>query len=188
MTAARRVIPVQAETNPSLTAPERAAVQQAVARWQHLPGPLLVVLHAVQQALGYVPRAAVPDIALALNLSRAEVHGVVSFYHSFRQRKPGPLLVQVCRAEACQAVGGEALAAHAQSRLDTAFGTTADDDSATLESVYCLGNCALGPSMTINGELHGLVDAARFDVLIAAQRTASAHPAEDGGSAAEPGT
>lgn len=122
------------------------------------PGPLLEILHLVQNELGCVPPDSVPLIASALNLSRAEVHGVVSFYHHFRERPAGQHTIQLCRAEACQAMNGEALAAFARRRLGVDFGETRSDGKVTLESVYCLGNCACAPSAMIDGQLRGRVD------------------------------
>jgi formate dehydrogenase subunit gamma len=132
----------------------------------HLPGATLPILHALQDRFGYVDAAAVPLIAVALNLSRAEIHGVVSFYHHFRQTPAGAHVIQLCRAEACQSMGCRALERHAESRLGVAMGGTRADGRATLAPVYCLGNCALSPAVMIDGELHGRVDAARFDQLI----------------------
>ena len=131
------------------------------------PGPLLLVLHAVQQRLGFVPEDAIPYIADRLNLSRAEVHGVVSFYHHFRRTAPGRHLVQVCRAESCQAMGAEHLAQHAQERLGIQFHETTPDGAFSLEPVYCLGNCACSPAMMIDGELYGRVSPQRFDEIVA---------------------
>ena len=146
---------------------ELAAVEAAIDRYGNQPGPLLVVLHAVQDALGYIPPAGIPRLAEALHLSRAEVHGVVTFYHYFRTHKPGRRLVQVCRAEACQARGGAALEAHAKARLGVDFHETTSDGETTLEAVYCLGNCATGPAIRIDGRMHGAVTPARFDALLA---------------------
>ncbi len=134
---------------------------------KHLPGATLPILHALQDRFGYVDTAAVPLIADALNLSRAEIHGVISFYHDFRAAPAGTHVVKLCRAEACQSMGCRALEAHAESRLGVAMGGTRADGRATLEAVYCLGNCALSPAVMIDGELHGRVDAARFDALMA---------------------
>jgi formate dehydrogenase subunit gamma len=131
------------------------------------PGPLIEVLHAIQAELGYVPPAAVPLVASELNLSRAEVHGVVSFYHFFRSTPPGVHTVSVCRAESCQAVGGEALAAHARQRLGVDFHETTPDGRFSLEPVYCLGNCACSPAVMIDGQLYGRVSPERFDALLA---------------------
>lgn len=132
----------------------------------HLPGATLPILHALQDRFGYVDAAAVPLIADALNLSRAEIHGVVTFYHHFRQAPAGTHVIQLCRAEACQSMGCRDLERHAETRLGVAMGGTRADRWATLEPVYCLGNCALSPAVMIDGELHGRVDAARFDELI----------------------
>ena len=133
-------------------------VAKAVARMRGEPGPLLEILHRVQNELGFVPPQSVPLIADALNLSRAEVHGVVSFYHHFRAEPAGEHTLQLCRAEACQAMNGDALAEFARKRLQVDFGETRQDGKATLESVYCLGNCACAPSAMIDGELRGRVD------------------------------
>lgn len=158
------LIPVRVE--PALPAATAAAVAAAIARHRQRPGPLLEVLHAVQDALGHVPEAAVPPIAQALNLSRAEVHGVISFYHYFRREKPGRRVIALCRAEACQAVGGRTLEAHVKQRLGLDFHQTSADGGESLEPVYCLGNCACGPSIMINRELHARVTPERFDELM----------------------
>jgi formate dehydrogenase subunit gamma len=131
------------------------------------PGPLIEVLHAIQAELGYVPPAAVALVASELNLSRAEVHGVVSFYHFFRSTPPGTHTVSVCRAESCQAVGGDALAAHARQRLGVDFHETTSDGRFSLEPVYCLGNCACSPAVMVDGRLHGRVTPEHFDALLA---------------------
>jgi formate dehydrogenase subunit gamma len=133
-------------------------VGKAVARFRGEPGPLLEILHVVQNELGCVPPESVPLIADALNLSRAEAHGVVSFYHHFREQPAGRHTLQLCRAEACQAMNGDALAEFARKRLQIDFGETRKDGKATLESVYCLGNCACAPSAMIDGELRGRLD------------------------------
>ncbi len=131
------------------------------------PGALLPILHDIQDAFGHVPEQAVPLIAKELNLSRAEVHGVLSFYHHFRQQPAGRHVVRVCRAEACQAVGAEALLAHAQAHLDCALHETTADGSITLEPVYCLGQCAVGPALLVDDEeLHGRMNAAGFNALV----------------------
>ena len=149
-------------------APEhREAVRRIAADLSGSPGPLLQVLHAIQAQLGYVPPAAVPLVASELNLSRAEVHGVVSFYHFFRTTPPGAHTVSVCRAESCQAVGGDALAAHARRRLGVDFHETTSDGRFSLEPVYCLGNCACSPAVLVDGRLHGRVTPERFDALLA---------------------
>jgi formate dehydrogenase subunit gamma len=168
--APRRVIPIKVEPPSSLSQTERAAVLEACARLNALPGALLPVLHAVQEALTFVPKDAVPLIARELNLSIAEVHGVVSFYHYFLQERPGRHVLHLCRAEACQALGSVALEAHAKAKLGVDFHGTTSDGAITLEPVYCLGNCALGPSLMIDQQLHGRVTAERFDALVTSSR------------------
>ena len=117
-------------------------VQELIAARRDMPGAMLPILHAIQETLGFVPAATVPLIAEALNVSRAEVHGVISFYHHFRQQPAAPHVLQICRAEACQAVGSEALARHAEQLLGCAFHETSADGQFALEPVYCLGLCA----------------------------------------------
>jgi formate dehydrogenase subunit gamma len=129
-------------------------------------GPLLPVLHALQGAFGYVDPRAVALVANELNLSRADVYGVVTFYSDLRLSPPGRVRIQVCRGEACQSVGGHILAEHATRSLDLGFGETAPDGSVTLDEVFCLGNCALGPTVRVNGRLHGRVHGDKFDQLI----------------------
>jgi formate dehydrogenase subunit gamma len=136
-----------------------------------MPGALLPILHAVQAQAGYVPAEAVPLIAERLNLSRAEVHGVISYYHHFRQHPAGKIVVQVCRAEACQSVGGEALAAHAVSEIGCDFHATSSDGAVTLEPVYCLGQCACGPAIMINDDVHARVTPARLTSLLQQARS-----------------
>ncbi len=134
-------------------------------------GATLVILHALQEAFGYVPEAAVPMVAQALNLSRAEVHGVFTFYHDFRHKPAGRHVLKLCRAEACQAAGGDALAARAEARLGVSLGNTTADDRVTLEPIYCLGLCATAPSAMLDGRLIGRLDEKRLDALVAeAQR------------------
>ena len=160
-------IPLRVEPGTDLPPSERAAVLESVQQHRHLQGALLPVLHGIQDRLGWVPPRAVPLIAFELNLSRAEVHGVLSFYHYFRHFRPGKQVIYVCRAEACQAVGAVALEAHAKRSLGVDFHGTSADGRYTLEPVYCLGNCACGPSLMIDKELHARVTPARFDELIA---------------------
>jgi formate dehydrogenase subunit gamma len=164
--AARRVIPIKVEPASTLSAAERAAVLEACARLKSLPGALLPVLHAVQQALGFVPKDAVAVIANELNLSIADVHGVLTFYHYFRRERPGRHVVHLCRAEACQALGAQALESHIKASLGIDFHGTTADGAISLEPVYCLGNCALGPSMMIDEHLKGRVTPQHFDALI----------------------
>jgi formate dehydrogenase subunit gamma len=134
-------------------------------------GAMLPILHALQNVFGYLPEAAVPMVAQALNLSRAEVHGVVTFYHDFRKQPPGRHVLKLCRAEACQAAGCDVLAAHAEARLGVAIGETTPDRRITVEAVYCLGLCAIAPSAMLDGRVVGRLDAQRLDALLAeAQR------------------
>ena len=144
---------------------------EIIAEHLHLEGPTLVILHALQEAFGYVPEPAIPMIAEALNLSRAEVHGVFTFYHDFRHKPAGKHVLKLCRAEACQAAGGDALAARAEAKLGIAIGNTTPDERVTLEPIYCLGLCATAPSAMLDGRLVGRLDEKRLDALVAeAQR------------------
>ena len=129
------------------------------------PGALLPILHDIQDALGYVPESAVPVVAKALNLSRAEVHGVVTFYHFFRTRPPGRQVVYVCRAEACQSMGARELEAHARKKLAVDFHGTTADGRYTLEPVYCLGNCACSPAVMVDETVYGRVTPERLDEI-----------------------
>src|SRR3974390_2354417 len=138
-----------------------------VATLKGTPGALLPILHAIQDARGYVPPAAVPLIADGLNISRAEVHGVISFYHYFRDTKPGRHVIHLCRAEACQSMNQKATEAHARQKLGVDFHGTTSNGAFTFEPVYCLGNCAASPAMMIDGELYGRVTPDRFDAIIA---------------------
>lgn len=165
-----RVIPVKVEPVSTLTPAERSTVLEACNRLKGIAGPLIPILHAVQSALSYVPRDAVPLIAAELNLSRAEVHGVVSFYHYFRREPAGRHVIHVCRAEACQSVGAVALERHAKKSLGVDFHQTSADGAISLEPVYCLGNCALGPSVMVDNRLQGRVSPQRFDELVAGIR------------------
>lgn len=165
---AERKPPIKLAELSSLTAQDRQAINAALVEHGERPGALLPVLHAVQAALGHVPKDAVPVIATFLNLSRAEVHGVISFYHWYRTEKPGAHVIHLCRAEACQAVGGRQLEAHVKARLGVDFHETTADGRYTLEPAYCLGNCATGPSLLIDMQLKGRVTPARFDRLTGA--------------------
>lgn len=149
-----------------------ADIARIVAARRDMPGALLPILHEIQDTQGYIPADAVPVIAKALSLSRAEVHGVITFYHHFHQQPAGRHVVQVCRAEACQSVGADALAEHACRKLGCDFHETTADGQYTLEPVYCLGQCATGPSMMIGDRIHARVDARRFDRLVDAVREA----------------
>jgi len=145
---------------------QKDKVLAIVARHKERPGPLIEILHDVQRAFGFVPAEAVPLIAGALNLSRAEVHGVVTFYHYFRSAPQGQRILRLCRAEACQSMNGRALAEHAIKRLGVGFGETTADGALTLEAVYCLGLCACSPAAMIDEEVHGRVTPERLDELI----------------------
>ena len=138
------------------------------------PGALLSVLHAVQAEVGYLPAGALNRLAVAFNRSRAEIHGVVSFYRDFRTAPGGRHQVQICRAEACQAMGSAVLEEHACVLLGMDFGETSADGEITLEPVYCLGNCACSPSVRIDDRVHGRVDAARLEELVANLRRSGA--------------
>ena len=130
------------------------------------PGALLPILHGIQEELGYVPEDAVPIIASEMNLTRAEVHGVVTFYHDFRSHPPGRHIVRICQAESCQAAGSAALTAHVKKRMGIDFHQTTADRSCSLEPVYCLGNCALSPSVMVDKEVFGRVTENRFDEIL----------------------
>jgi formate dehydrogenase subunit gamma len=134
-------------------------------------GALLPILHGVQAEFGYIGPEMVPVIAAELNLSKAEVHGVISFYSDFRSEPAGRTVVKLCRAEACQSVGAEKLVAHAQQVFGIKLGQTTPDGSVTLDQVFCLGNCALGPAGQINGRLVGKLDERRLDALILGAET-----------------
>jgi formate dehydrogenase subunit gamma len=149
-----------------VTAGELATLESILDALKALEGPLLPVLHEVQEHFGCIPERAVPAIAQALNLSRAEVHGVASFYHDFRAEPAGRHTVEICAAEACQAVGARAVEQFASQALGVATGATTADGAVTLQRAYCLGNCACGPSVRIDGELHALVDTARIAQLL----------------------
>jgi formate dehydrogenase subunit gamma len=133
---------------------------------RHLPGAILPILHALQEEFGYVDQAAVPLIAEALNLSRAEVHGIVSFYHDIRKAPPGTHVLKLCRAEACQSMGADALAAEARQRLRIDWGETTVDGRVTLEPVFCLGLCACAPAAMLDGKVIGGLDRTRFGALL----------------------
>lgn len=148
------------ERRPSWNSERAAALIEAR---QSGAGALLPILHALNEEFGYIDRAAVPQIAAALNITRAEVYGVMSFYHDFRDAPPGAHVLKLCRAEACQAAGGEALADHARRRLGVDWHGTTSDGRVTLEPVYCLGLCACGPSALLDGQPLARLDARRLD-------------------------
>ncbi|MET7983145.1 MULTISPECIES: NAD(P)H-dependent oxidoreductase subunit E [unclassified Streptomyces] len=142
-----------------------SVVRRAAAVHRGQRGVLLPVLHAVQAELGCVPKEAIAVLADEFNLSRADVHGVVTFYHDFRPEPAGRTALRICRAEACQALGADALVAHAR-EAGLALGETSADGAVTVEQVFCLGNCALGPSVEVNGRLYGRVGPARLGSLL----------------------
>jgi formate dehydrogenase subunit gamma len=143
-----------------------ATIDSAIARLRDLPGALLPILHDIQEHLGYVPPSAIERIAQGLNLSQAEVHGVISFYHDFRTTPPGRHVLKVCRAEACQAMGSARLEASLRERHGVNMNETTADGSVTVEPVYCLGNCALSPSVLLDGKVHGRVNERRLEQLL----------------------
>ena len=138
----------------------------------NVPGALMPLLHAIQDDVGYVPESAYPRIAKALNLSVAEVHGVVSFYHHFRTQAPGKHILQLCRAESCQAMGSEALERYVKKTLGVDYHQTTADGAITLEPIYCLGNCACSPAVLIDDQVCGRVDIDRMNEIIAEARSA----------------
>ena len=142
-------------------------IDTLIEKHRHQPGALLPLLHAIQDTIGYVPESSYAPISKGLSLSVAEVHGVVTFYHHFRTHKPGRHIMQICRAESCQAMGSEALEMHAKKCLDVDYHQTSADGAITLEPVYCLGNCALSPSVMVDDEIFGRVSPAELDALIA---------------------
>ena len=133
---------------------------------QQLPGALLPILHALQDEFGYIDKAAVPLIASALNISKADVHGTISFYHDFRHEPPGRHVLKMCRAEACQSMGCDQLIDHVEGRLKIRLGQTTADGSFTLDAVYCLGNCSLSPAVMLDGKPYGRVSTQVADFLI----------------------
>ena len=133
---------------------------------QQLPGALLPILHALQDEFGYVNESAIPLIAEALNISKAEVHGVIGFYHDFRHTPPGRHSLKMCRAESCQSMGCDRVIDHVEKRLGAKLGETTADGSFTLDAVYCLGNCALSPAMMLDGKPYGRVSAQTMDFII----------------------
>jgi formate dehydrogenase subunit gamma len=145
---------------------DEARGAEIIAEHDEIEGATLVILHALQEAFGYIPEPAIPMVASALNLSRAEVYGVFTFYHDFRKQPAGRHVLKLCRAEACQAAGGDALAARAEAKLGIALGNTTADDRVTLEPIYCLGLCATAPSAMLDGRLVGRLDQTRLDALI----------------------
>jgi len=141
-------------------------VQAVITTLKDKPGALLPILHGIQDALGYIPADSVSAIAQGLHLSRAEVHGVISFYHYFRDTPPGKQTIHICRAESCQAMGGKQLEQHVKDQLGIDYHETTADGQFSLEPVYCLGNCACSPAMQIGEDIYGRVSAQSFDAII----------------------
>ena len=151
-------------------APTADEIRDVVTPLTALEGPLLPMLHAIQSEWGHVPQAAVPVLADVLNLGRAEVHGVISFYHDFRDHPAGRHILKICRAEACQSMGGAAMAAGVLDRLGVDWHGTTADGAVTVEPVYCLGLCACGPAAMLDGQLMGRVDGDRLVTALEAAR------------------
>jgi formate dehydrogenase subunit gamma len=147
-------------------------ITSAIASLKDKPGALLPILHEIQDNIGHIPPEAVPMIASELNLSRAEVHGVITFYHHFRQTPPGKHTLQICQAESCQAMGSMALTEHAKKTLGIDFHQTSTDQQFSLEPVYCLGNCACSPAIMLDDQVYGRVSNQKLDQLLNAARKA----------------
>lgn len=158
--------PEKATSSDSQPTQVEAVAISVCAKHDNRPDELLEIFHDLQHQLGYVPDATLTVIAHALNLSRAEVYGVRTFYHDFHPEPVGQHVIKICRAEACQAMGTFKLCDHAEKKLGTKFGSTSDDGAYTLEAVYCLGNCAMSPAMLIDDELYGRLDSKRFDKIV----------------------
>lgn len=155
-----------------LSAPRDAVVAREIAlRHGNRPDALLEILHDLQEELGFIPESALPALAKALNRSRAEVHGVVTFYHDFRREPAGRHVIKVCRAEACQSMRGDELAAMIERYLQVKLGQTTSDKAITVEAAYCLGNCALAPAIMVDGKLVGRADPSRFEKIAAECRS-----------------
>jgi formate dehydrogenase subunit gamma len=164
----RHEVNMSAKTTLLDISPREAIVAREIAlRYGNKPDALLEILHDLQEDLGFIPEAALPALGKALNLSRAEVHGVVTFYHDFRREPAGRHVIKVCRAEACQAMGGNELVGMIERFLSVKLGQTTADGAITVEAVYCLGNCALSPAMMVDGKLVGRVTPAKFEQIAA---------------------
>ena len=150
---------------------EATAAREIALRYGNRPDALLEILHDLQEHLGFIPEAALPALAKALNLSRAEVHGVVTFYHDYRREPAGRHVIKVCRAEACQSMGANELVAMIERFLKVKLGQTTADGAITLEAAYCLGNCALSPAVMVDDQLVGRVDAKKFETIVAECRS-----------------
>ncbi len=141
-------------------------VEEILNHHKGMEGALLPILHAIQAEFGYIPQTSVPVIAKGLNISRAEVHGVISFYHDFRETPAGAHVLKLCRAESCQAMGADRVAAHARKSLGIDWHETTRGGQITLEPVFCLGLCACGPAAIYDGKLIGRIDEARIDAIV----------------------
>jgi formate dehydrogenase subunit gamma len=150
----------------------QAVVEKALERHRAEPGALMPVLHAIQDELGWIPPESHPRLAEAIGLSKADVYGVITFYHDFKSAPPGRHLLKLCRAEACQSMGSEALAQRAKAKLGVEFGGTSADGAMTLQAVYCLGNCACSPAVMVDGNLIGRMTPERLDRIVADARAA----------------
>ncbi len=157
---------------------EQQLIGQHILAHKNTPGALLPLLHAIQDDLGYVPQNCYAEISRELNLSVAEVHGVVTFYHHFRTEPVGRHVLQICRAESCQSMGSEKLEQHVKAHLGIDYHQTTADGAVTLEPVYCLGNCACSPAVMIDDEIYGRVDAKKINQIIAEARTLAEGEAE----------
>ena len=155
------------QANSPASAPDLAAIQEVIDTYTHLEGPLLPILHGLMEAFDHVPQGAVQPIADTLNIGRAEVHGVISFYHDFRTIPAGKHIVKICRAEACQALGANGLADAVLTKLGTAWHGTTPNGAVTIEPVYCLGLCANGPAAMIDDKVVGALDEAKLEKVIA---------------------
>jgi formate dehydrogenase subunit gamma len=152
---------------PTYTPWNRETALAVISEHRAMEGPALPILHALQNTFGFIPEGAVVLVAEELNLTRAEVHGIVTFYHDFRSEPAGRHVLKLCRAEACQSMGADRLAEYAQARLGTKWGATTRDGAMTLEPVFCLGLCACAPSAMIDGRVVGRLDEKRLDALLA---------------------
>jgi NADH:ubiquinone oxidoreductase 24 kD subunit len=155
---------------PALSAAGLETLHEILDAHRGMEGSLLPILHAVQAAFGHVPQEALPVIAKDLNITRAEAHGVMSFYHDFRENPAGRTVLKLCRAEACQSVGADALADHARGKLGIDWHETTPDGAVTLEPVFCLGLCACGPAAMVDGKLVGRADTAKLDKILEGAR------------------
>ena len=147
---------------------DKAAASELLQEFGAAPEMLVQILNAFVDKFSYISEEAIRQIADEVNLSRADVHGVVSYYHDHRTKPAGKRLVRICQAESCQAMGSDALTAHAEKSLGLQMHSTSDDGEITLEPIYCLGNCACSPAVMIDNRVYGRVDASRFDQLMSA--------------------